>query len=192
MQHVMLQRVSFRSGGADSDGVLHLPEYQAVGGAAVFGALDDTSDDTHAGLCDAFAREGIAALRFAYRQPATFESALAEVAGAIRLLKAHPLVPERLAVAGHAMGGAVAAVAAGRDSRIAAAVLVGAPGHIADPRWRPIAELSRTRARVLLAGGDAERYAAVLMQARVRNERLDARDPELAAKVAAWLRSNIA
>jgi len=100
MQHVTLQRVSFRSGGADSDGVLHLPEYQAVGGAAVFGALDDTSDDTHAGLCDAFAREGIAALRFAYRQPATFESALAEVAGAIRLLKAHPLVPERLPPAG--------------------------------------------------------------------------------------------
>jgi len=32
----------------------------------------------------------------------------------------------------------------------------------------------------------------VLMQARVRNEPLDARDPELAAKVAAWLRSNIA
>ena len=57
MQHVMLQRVCFRSGGADSDGVLHLPEYQAVGGAAVFGALDDTSDDTHAGLCAAFAQQ---------------------------------------------------------------------------------------------------------------------------------------
>jgi len=172
--------------------VLHLPEYQAVGGAAVFGALDDTSDDSHAGLCDAVARDGIAALRFAYRQPATFESALADVAGAIRLLKAHPLVPERLAVVGHEMGGAVAAVAAGRDSRIAAAALVDAPGDIADPRWRPIAELSRTRARVLLVGGDAERYAAVLMQARVRNEQLDADEPELATKVAAWLRSNIA
>jgi len=86
----------------------------------------------------------------------------------------------------------VAAVAAGRDSRIAAAVLVGAPGDIADLRWRPIAELSRTRARVLLAGGAAGRYAAVLMQARVRNEQLDADEPELAAKVAAWLRSNIA
>ncbi len=187
----MHQRVSFRSGGADSLGVLHLPEREAVGGVAVFGALDDTSDDTHAGLCAAFAREGVAALRFAYRQPATFESALADVAGAVRLLKAHPLVPERLAVAGHTVGGAVAAVAAGRDSRIAAAVLVGAPGNFADPRWRPIAELSRTRARVLLVGGDAERYGPVLTQARVRNERLDPSDPELAAKIAAWLRSNI-
>jgi len=186
----VLQRVSFRSGGAESDGVLHLPEAPAVGGAAVFGALDDQTDDL-AGLCEAFAGEGVAALRFAYRQPATPESALAEVAGAVRLLKAHPLVPERLAVAGHAAGGAVAAIAAGRDSRIVAAVLIGAPGELADPRWRPIAELSRTRARVLLAGGDAERYAAVLTQARVRNERLEASDPELVMKVAAWLRSNI-
>ncbi|MDQ3399611.1 MAG: hypothetical protein M3470_01240, partial [Chloroflexota bacterium] len=119
----MLQRVSFRSGGAESDGVLHLPEAPAVGGAAVFGALDDQTDDL-AGLCEAFAGEGVAALRFAYRQPATPESALAEVAGAVRLLKAHPLVPERLAVAGHAAGGAVAAIAAGRDSRIVAAVLI--------------------------------------------------------------------
>lgn len=192
MQRVMHQRVSFRSAGADSDGVLHLPERDAVGGAVVFGALDDASEETHAVLCDALARQGIAALRFAYRRPATFESALADVAGAVRLLKAHPSVPERLAVVGHAEGGAVAAVAAGRDSRLAAAVLVDAPGHVSDARWRPIAELSRTRAHVLLVGGDAERYASVLTQARVRSERLDLSDAELAAKIAAWLRSNLA
>lgn len=192
MQRVMLQRVSIRSGGSDRDGVLHLPEGEAVGGAAVFGALDDPNEQAQVPLCDALADHGIAALRFAYRQPATFESALADVAGAVRLLKAHPSVPERLAVAGHAEGGAVAAVAAGRDSRIAAAVLVGAPGHLADGRWRPIAELSRTRARVLLVGGDAGRYAAVLTQARVRNERLDPSEAELPAKVAAWLRAGLA
>ena len=172
--------------------MLHLPEQGAIGGAAVFGAPGETGDDRQAAQCDALAREGIAALRFAYRQPATFESALADVAGAIRLLKAHPLVPERLAVVGHEIGGAVAAVAAGRDSRIVAAVLVAAPGQVSDPGWRPIAELSRTRARVLLVGGDPERYAAVLMQARVRNERLDPNEADRAAKIATWLRSVIA
>ena len=65
-----------------------------------------------------------------------------------------------------------------------AAVLAAAPA-LAQPQfsawtnqgtWKPIAELSRTRARVLLVWGsrdtqvpfaDAERYAAVLSQARV-------------------------
>lgn len=168
--------------------MLHLPDGATVGGAAVFGALDDP-EDAQAGLCEALAGEGVAALRFACRQPATFETALAEVAGAVRLLKAHPLVPERLAVVGRELGGAVAALAAGRDSRIAAAVLIAAPAALADTRWRPLAELSRTRARVLLAGGDAERYAPVLAQARVRSERLDATDPDRDAQIAAWLRS---
>ena len=169
--------------------MLHLPEREAVGGAAVFGAPGDPPDDRHAALCDALAGDGVAALRFVYREPATFESALADVAGAIRLLKAHPTVPERLAIVGRELGGAVAAVAAGRDSRIAAAVLLAAPAEVSDAGWRPLAELSRTRARVLLIGGDAERYEAVLMQARVRNEQLAADEPELDAKISAWLRS---
>jgi len=45
---------------------------------------------------------------------------------------------------------------------------------------------------VLLVGGDPERYAAVLMQARVRNERLDPNEADRAAKIATWLRSVIA
>lgn len=171
--------------------MLYLPEGATVGGAAVFGALADP-EDAHAGLCEALAGEGIAAVRFACRQPATFETALAEVAGAVRLLKAHPLVPARLAVVGRELGGAVAALAAGRDSRIAAAVLIAAPAALADTRWRPIAELSRTRARVLLAGGDAERYATVLAQARVRSERIDVPAADLAEQVATWLRANLA
>ena len=114
----------------------------------------------------------------------TLASALADTAGAIRVLKAHPELPERLAVVGFSFGGTVAAIAAGRDSRMRAAVLAAAPA-LAQPQfsawtnqgtWKPIAELSRTRARVLLVWGsrdtqvpfaDAERYAAVLSQARV-------------------------
>ncbi|GAC1461551.1 MAG: hypothetical protein NVSMB8_13040 [Candidatus Limnocylindrales bacterium] len=172
--------------------MLPRPERSTIGAAAVFGAPGDTADDRLASLCDALASEGIAALRFVYREPATFETALADVAGAIRLLKAHPLVPERLAVVGHELGGAVAAFAAGRDSRIVAAVVVDAPGQVSDAGWRPIAELSRTRSRVLLIGGDAERYAAVLMQARVRNQQLDPDEVDRAAKIATWLHSVLA
>ena len=170
--------------------MLHLPDGPAAGGVAVFGRLEPDGDDLDA-LCEALVTEGLAAFRVAYRRPATFETALADVAGAVRSLKAHPLVAERLAVVGHGTGAAVAAIAAGRDSRIAAAVLVDAPAEVADPRWRPMAELSRTRARVLLVGGDADRYGAVLMQARVRTDRLGGAEPEVSAKIAAWLRSTL-
>jgi dipeptidyl aminopeptidase/acylaminoacyl peptidase len=133
--------------------------------------------------CNALANAGIAALRFAYRnyEPPrmTLGSALADAAGAIRVLKAHPAVPERLGVVGFSFGGTVAALVAGRDSRIRAAVLAAAPAQLGDDKkWKPLAELSRTRARVLLVWGardsevpyeNAERYAAVLSQARVPN-----------------------
>ena len=111
---------------------------------------------------------GIAALRFAYRdhQPPkmTLDSALADAAGAIRLLKAHPQVPERLGIVGFSFGGTVAALVAGRDSRIRAAVLAAAPAlaqaHFKawsnDGKWKPVAELSRTRARVLLIRGSRD------------------------------------
>ncbi|TMK24067.1 MAG: hypothetical protein E6G64_17810, partial [Actinobacteria bacterium] len=127
---------------------------------------------------------------------------------------------ERMGVVGFSFGGTVAALVAGRDSRIRAAVLAAAPA-VAGPRfaawsndgkWKPIAELSRTRARVLLIWGsrdgevpfeNAERYAAVLSQARVPNRivTIDGADHDFApagprAKmtetVANWVREALA
>lgn len=93
------------------------------------------------------------------------------------MLRAHPAVPQRIGAVGHSQGGLVAAVAAGRDSRLRAAAIVSAPAERPyTGKLRPIAELSRTRAHVLLvyggaddvvAPGDAERYASVLRQAGV-------------------------
>ena len=185
------QRVGIRVEDTELDGVLHLPETNAIGGAAVLHGFGGHPDQPHiVATCDALAHAGVAALRFAYRdhQPPrmTLESGLADAAGAVRLLKAHPDVPERLGVVGFSFGGTVAALVAGRDSRIRAAVLAAAPA-VAGPKfsawsnegkWKPVAELSRTRARVLLIWGsrddqvpfeNAERYAAVLSQARVPN-----------------------
>jgi dienelactone hydrolase len=188
---VPAQRIGIRVEGTELDGVLHLPEASAIGGVAVLHGFGGDPGQPHiVATCDALARAGIAALRFAYRdhQPPrmTLDSALADAAGAIRLLKAHPDVPERLGVVGFSFGGTVAALVAGRDSRIRAAVLAAAPavagsGFTAwsnDGKWKPVAELSRTRGRVLLIWGsrddqvpfeNAERYAAVLSQARVPN-----------------------
>ena len=178
------QRVGIRVGDVELDGVLHQPETSAIGGVAVLHGFGGHPDQPHIiATCDALARAGIAALRFAYRghQPPrmTLDSGLADAAGAIRLLKAHPDVPERLGVVGFSFGGTVAALAAGRDSRIRGAVLAAAPAQLGrDPKWKPVAELSRTRARVLLIWGsrddqvpfeNAERYSAVLSQARVPN-----------------------
>lgn len=193
------QRVSFLVSGGKSaeprldseiEGVLHLPEMTAAGGCVVLHGSGGHPDQPHiVATCDALADAGIAALRFAFRdhQPPrmTLDTALADTAGAIRLLKAHPSVPERLGIVGFSFGGTVAAIAAGRDARIKAAVLAAAPADAGSDRpwaggdrWKPAAELSRTRARVLLVWGardtavaleHAERYRAVLSQARVRN-----------------------
>ncbi len=185
------QRVSFVVPTGELEGMLHLPETPALGGCAVLHGYGGDPDQPHiVATCEALAAAGVAALRFAYRDHRpprmTLDSGLADAAGAIRLLKAHPDVPERLGVVGFSFGGTVAAIAAGRDSRIRAAVLAAAPA-MAQPhfhawtnggKWKPIAELSRTRARVLLIWGsrdtqvpfeDAERYHSVLSQARVTN-----------------------
>jgi dienelactone hydrolase len=215
-----LQKVSFVMPTGEIEGVLHLPDSTTIGGAAVLHGYGGHPDQPHiVATCDALADAGVAALRFAYRdhQPPrmTLDTALADAAGAIRLLKAHPAVPERLGVVGFSFGGTVAAIVAGRDSRIRAAVLAAAPA-LAEPhfkawsnegKWKPVAELSRTRARVLLIWGsrdtqvaieNAERYRAVLLQARVTNtlvvidganhdfEPAAARD-KMTAAVAAWV-----
>jgi dienelactone hydrolase len=215
---VPAQRVGIRVENTELDGVLHLPEKSAVGGAAVLHGFGGHPDQPHiVATCDALAAAGIAALRFAFRdhEPPrmTLASALADAAGAIRVLKAHPDVPERLGVVGFSFGGAVAALAAGRDSRIRAAVLAAAPAQFgADPKWKPVAELSRTRARVLLVWGsrdsqvpfgNAERYAAVLSQARVPNRivMIEGADhdfgpagprAEMTETIAEWLRETLA
>ena len=183
-----LQRVSFVVPTGEIEGVLHLPDVATIGGAVVLHGFGGHPDQPHiVATCAALADAGVAALRFAYRdhQPPrmTLDSALADAAGAIRLLKAHPAVPDKLGVVGFSFGGAIAAIASGRDSRIRAAVLaaapaMGAPRTGADVKWKPVAEISRTRARVLLIWGarddqvpidNAERYRAVLTQARVTN-----------------------
>ena len=183
------QRVSFVVPTGEIEGVLHLPDARTIGGCVVLHGFGGHPDQPHiVATCTALADAGVAALRFAYRdhQPPrmTLDSALADAAAAIRLLKAHPSVPDKLGVVGFSFGGAIAAIAAGRDSRIRAAVLAAAPAMGASTpsgekaNWKPVAEISRTRARVLLIWGsrdtavpveNAERYRVVLLQARVTN-----------------------
>jgi dienelactone hydrolase len=215
-----VQSVSFTVATGEIAGVLHLPETTTIGGCAVLHGYGGHPDQPHiVATCTALADAGVAALRFPYRdhQPPrmTLDSALADAAGAIRLLKAHPSVPERLGVVGFSFGGTGAAIVAGRDTRIRAAVLAAAPA-LAEPhfkawnnegKWKPVAELSRTRARVLLIWGsrdtqvsieNAERYRAVLLQARVTNTLvvIDSADHDfepavarekMTATVAAWV-----
>jgi dienelactone hydrolase len=222
---VTTQRIGIRVEDTELDGVLHLPEMNAIGGVAVLHGFGGDPDQPHiVATCDALATAGVAALRFAYRNHRpprmTLESGLADAAGAIRLLKAHPGVPERLGVVGFSFGGTVAALVAGRDSRIRGAVLAAAPAVAGpeftawsnDGKWKPVAELSRTRARVLLIWGsrdgevafeNAERYAAVLSQARVPNRivTIEGGDHDFApagarakmtATVAEWMRQTLA
>ena len=215
------QRVSFTVPTGELEGILHLPETTAIGGCAVLHGYGGGPDQPHiVATCEALADAGVAGLRFAYRdhQPPrmTIESALADTAGAIRLLKAHPDVPEKLGVVGFSFGGTVAAIAAGRDSRMRAAVLCAAPARTsprsAPDTWKPVAELSRTRARVLLVWGtrdtevgvdNAERYREVLSQARVTNRlvMVDGGDHDfqpaaaravMTAAVAAWVTESFA
>ena len=207
----MLQRVSFPVGGSEIEGLLHLPDGETIGGVAVLGGRIH-SIDSLTYLCEAIAAAGVAALRFAHRADDGLDR-LADTAAAIRLLRGHPSIPQRIGVVGHSYGAAIAALAAGRDSRLRSAVLIAPPaqrdyfGSI-----KPIAELSRTRAKVLIVApaddevvdpADAERYAAVLRQggAPCRVVRIDGADhmftrPEhreaLVSTVTAWLHETLA
>lgn len=164
-------------------------------------------------VCGALAERGVGALRFSFRgtegAAATLDSALADTAGALRLLRAHPALPQGSGIVGFGFGGAVAAVAAGRDSRVKVAILGAAPAELAGSR-RPLAEITRTRARVLLVWGsrdrqlpytDAERYSSVLSQARVTHRvvTIDGGDhlfspagprARMATEVAEWARES--
>ncbi len=169
----MLQRISFSVGGNDVEGILHLPDGSTLGGAPVLGGRIGTIESV-AFLCDALAEAGIAALRFSFRAEDPL-ARLADTAGAIRLLRAHPAIPQRVGIVGHSYGAAIAALAAGRDSRVRAAALIAPPvrrDYFGDVK--PIAELSRTRAKVLIVKpaadtaidpDDSDRYAQVLRQA---------------------------
>lgn len=174
----MLQRVAFAVAGTQIEAILHLPDGEAIGGVVVLPGRGGTMADT-AYLCEALATANIAALRFTFRVDGDALSGLADAGGAIRLLRAHPSIPQRVGVLGWSFGGAVAAMAAGRDSRIRAAVLVSTPAaREYFGAAKPLAEVSRTRASVLIVRGeadevvspaDADRYAQVLTQARVRH-----------------------
>src|SRR5258708_31855201 len=118
----MLQRVSFPVAGTEVEGVVHLPEGETLGGVAILpgrgGAIERP-----AYLGDALAAAGIAALRFAFRIESDAFAGLADTGRAVRLLRAHPAIPQRIGLLGWSFGGAVAAPAAGRDSPIRGAVL---------------------------------------------------------------------
>lgn len=188
----MLQSVSFPVAGSEILAILHVPTRDAVGAMAVL--LDRGMAYEHPDVlltCNALADSGVAALRFEWRaaHPA-LDDAVGDVAAALRLLKAHPALPGSIGVAGFGFGGAVAAVIAGRDSRVKVAVLVRAPA-VVDGSRRPITEVTRTRARILLIRGDApddtDRYPPVLSQARVTHRVSDAlpRD-RLGREIAQW------
>ena len=207
----MLQRVSFPVAGTEIEGVLHLPDGETLGGVAMLGGRIQTIE-SGAEICAAIAAAGVAALRFAHRGDDGL-GRLADAAAAIRLLRSHPGIPQRIGVVGNSYGGAIAALAAGRDSRIRSAVLIVPPaerdyfGGI-----KPIAELSRTRAKVLIvsatadeavAPADSERYAAVLRQGGgvCRVVRIEGADHQftqpdhraaMLAAVTGWLRETLA
>lgn len=145
--------------------------------------------------CNALAASGIGALRFDWRSPRPgLDDAVGDVVAALRLLKAHPALPGAIGVAGFLFGAAVAAVSAGRDSRVKVAVLGSPPAEV-DGSRRPLVEVTRTRARVLIVRGeepdDAERYIPVLSQARVTHRVLapDKRERTV-REIAVWAKSS--
>jgi alpha/beta superfamily hydrolase len=194
----MLQSVSFPVAGTEVLGILHIPSIEASGAMALL--ADRGMQYEHPDLlltANALADVGVAALRFEWRskQP-TLDDATADVVAALRLLKAHPALPGAIGVAGFGFGAAVAAVVAGRDSRVKVAALVGVPAEV-DGSRRPLVEVTRTRARILIVRGDsaddADRYAPVLSQARVTHRVSDRKPRErLAREIADWAKEGFA
>lgn len=181
----MLQRVSFPVAGRELVGTLHLPARDAGrGGAVVLHGYGGHAEQPHVvATCDAIAGTGVAALRFGFRdhQPPTMtiDSAADDARAALRLLRAHPAVRGAGGLVGFSFGGAVAARVAGIDRTIRAVVLAAAPDRFRGDE-RPIRDLARTKAGVLLLWGSrdtvvpaasADRYAATLGSAGVACDR---------------------
>jgi dipeptidyl aminopeptidase/acylaminoacyl peptidase len=156
----------------------------------------------------------VAAYRFPYRdhQPPkmSLASALEDAEAAVELLAAHPQVDaKKLAVVGFSFGGAVAALLAGGERRIRAAVL-GAGTSKRDGYLDPVGVLAKSKARVLLIWGSqdtevatihADRYTTALTKAGVVHEfvTLEGADhdfgpaasrAQLAARVVSWVRES--
>lgn len=192
----MLQSVSFPVAGAEILAILHLPDREAVGAMAVLPDRGMTYEHPDVLLtCNALADAGVGAIRWDWRSPQpALDDAVKEVVAALRLLKAHPALPGGIGVGGFGFGAAVAAVAAGRDSRVRVAILTRPPAEI-DGSRRPLVEVTRTRARILLVrpdeDGDTERYADVLSQARVTHRVLDrAPRDRLVRAIAEWAKES--
>jgi dienelactone hydrolase len=194
----MLQSVSFPVAGTDVLAILHIPSIEAIGAMAMLADRGMQYEHPDLLLCaNALADAGVGALRFEWRsKEPTLDDATADVVAALRLLKAHPALPGAIGVAGFGFGAAVAAVSAGRDSRVKVAALIGVPAEVNGSK-RPLVEVTRTRARVLIvrsaAGDDADRYATVLLQARVTH-RVSERKPRerMAREIADWAKESFA
>ncbi len=188
----MLQSVSFPVAGTEVLAILHIPAGVAAGAMVVLPDRGMTYEHPDVLLsCNALADAGVGALRFDWRSPRpALDDAVGDVVAAMRLIRAHPALPGAIGVAGFGFGAAVAAVVAGRDSRVKVAVLGGPPAEV-DGSRRPLVEITRSRARILIvrgeAGDDADRYGPVLSQARVAHRVIerDRRD-RMVREIASW------
>ncbi len=212
----MLQRVSFEVRGVECVGVLHLPEGESRGAALVLHGFGGHPDQPHiVETAAALADDGVAALRFPYRdhQPPkmTLASSLEDAGHAVLLLRAHPRVDSaKLAAVGFSFGGGVAALLGGRERAMRAVVLGAATSH-REAGLDPVATLARTRAHVLLVWGsddtqvpmaNVDRYARALARAGVAYEivTIEGADHDfgpaplranMAERVASWVRASL-
>jgi alpha/beta superfamily hydrolase len=187
--------VSFPVAGTEVLAVLHLPTGEAAGAIAVLPDRGMSYEDPDVLLTsNALEDAGVAALRFDWRtRRPSLDDAVGDVKAALTLLKAHPALPGGIGVAGFRFGAAVAAATAGRDSRVKVAVLAEPPAEV-DGSRRPLVEVTRTRARVLIVrgeGDDADRYTPVLSQARVTHRVVGRKARErLVREIADWAKES--
>lgn len=129
---------------------LHLPEVEPeVGVVVCHGMLSSRASPKHVALCEAFARAGLAALRFDFSgrgdsegrlEDLSYHRQVEEAGAAVALLRER--VP-RVGLVGSSMGGAVAVLTAARDPAVAfvaGLATVGLPRSLAERIGGPGAE----------------------------------------------------
>lgn len=136
------EKILFKSDGEEISGILHLPEGRGFPCViASHGLLSSKNSEKYIALGERFAREGMAMLRFDFRgigesggriEDDTVTGRIADLGSALRFVRSHSDLGDRIGLAGSSLGGYVSLIRSSMEKDIRAVVIWATPFHLDD------------------------------------------------------------